>query len=575
MRIAKTYLCLLTATSVLAPPVIARPSPSPAQPRVTIKNGTLVGAQNSEYHQDYFLGIPYALPPVGNLRFNMPHELNESWSTERAATAYGPFCRTAPLKLPGFSQDGVTYARSEDCLTLNIVRPSGLSSCSKVPVLVWIHGGGLQDGGSGDPRYNMTFLVKESVSMGAPIIGVSINYRISGWGFLNGAVVNASRVANLGLHDQRLALHWIHENIGAFGGDPTRITIHGESSGAISVGHHLLAYGGRDDRLFHAAIAQSGGPLSPSSFLTLDQQDEQYAQVLNATKCSGLEDTLGCLRSVSADVLDDAFRPLTFTPVIDGGLVPDFPSASLKEGKFVKVPLLIGANTNEGTPFTTWGGLGVDNKAEFMAAIKAFDAGQGLSDKVASDITEYYVTRLTQNDLKQQLGTVLVSPGPSYGALYGPISLYLGDVLFSSGRRYSLQAWHEHDVPAYSYRFDSVPSGISSKVLGAAHFQEVAFVFNNLAGEGYNVNPLSSSSIQREGQLQHLSMLMARMWLSFATTLSPNHHEVPNFNITWPKYQNDNPTNMVFRLENTTLEADNFRLDGTTQIIQAFKELKL
>ncbi|KNA98257.1 hypothetical protein FOXG_02646 [Fusarium oxysporum f. sp. lycopersici 4287] len=558
MRIAKTYLCLLTATSVLAPPVIARPSPSPAQPRVTIKNGTLVGAQNSEYHQDYFLGIPYALPPVGNLRFNMPHELNESWSTERAATAYGPFCRTAPLKLPGFSQDGVTYARSEDCLTLNIVRPSGLSSCSKVPVLVWIHGGGLQDGGSGDPRYNMTFLVKESVSMGAPIIGVSINYRISGWGFLNGAVVNASRVANLGLHDQRLALHWIHENIGAFGGDPTRITIHGESSGAISVGHHLLAYGGRDDRLFHAAIAQSGGPLSPSSFLTLDQQDEQYAQVLNATKCSGLEDTLGCLRSVSADVLDDAFRPLTFTPVIDGGLVPDFPSASLKEGKFVKVPLLIGANTNEGTPFTTWGGLGVDNKAEFMAAIKAFDAGQGLSDKVASDITEYYVTRLTQNDLKQQLGTVLVSPGPSYGALYGPISLYLGDVLFSSGRRYSLQAWHEPEP-------DPNPHHASIRVSVVKIPDERAF----------DVNPLSSSSIQREGQLQHLSMLMARMWLSFATTLSPNHHEVPNFNITWPKYQNDNPTNMVFRLENTTLEADNFRLDGTTQIIQAFKELKL
>ncbi|KAL3455984.1 Alpha/Beta hydrolase protein [Aspergillus heterothallicus] len=157
---------------------------------VTVKNGTLIGAYSSEYNQDFVLGIPYAQPPVGNLRYRHPQALNESWTA----------------KLAGFPHE-----ENEDCLTLNVVRPSGLNKFNKLPVLVWIHGGGLQEGGSADQRYNMTFLVQESVQIGTPVIGVSFNYRLSGFGFLPGRAINESGIANLGLYDQRKALSWIQE----------------------------------------------------------------------------------------------------------------------------------------------------------------------------------------------------------------------------------------------------------------------------------------------------------------------------------------------------------------------------
>lgn len=118
--------------------------------------------------------------------------------------------------------------------------------------------GGWYEGTSLDPRYNLTFLVEQSVANDKPIIAVSINYRLHGWGWLYSDEVLEAGVANLGLRDQRLALHWLQENIHAFGGDPARVTIWGESAGAANVGHHILAYNGRDEGLFHGAISQSG-----------------------------------------------------------------------------------------------------------------------------------------------------------------------------------------------------------------------------------------------------------------------------------------------------------------------------
>jgi len=119
---------------------------------------------------------------------------------------------------------------------------------------MWIHGGGLSMGGTQDERYNLSFIVDNSVAIGKPIIGVSIAYRLSGWGFLSSLEVAGSGQTNLGLRDQRLALHWLQENIGAFGGDPSKVTIWGESAGAGSVGWQLTAYNGRDDHLFRAGI---------------------------------------------------------------------------------------------------------------------------------------------------------------------------------------------------------------------------------------------------------------------------------------------------------------------------------
>ena len=133
---------------------------------------------------------------------------------------------------------------SEDCLTLNIVRPRGVEEDSNLPVAVCIHGGGFYEGGNSDPRYNLSFIVQQSIRMQKPMIGVSINCRPAEWGFLFSQQILSAGVANLGLKDQRLALHWIQENIGAFGGDSRKVTIWGESAGAFSVAMHLVAYGG-------------------------------------------------------------------------------------------------------------------------------------------------------------------------------------------------------------------------------------------------------------------------------------------------------------------------------------------
>ena len=153
--------------------------------------------------------------------------------------------------------DQIGYPVSEDCLYLNVIRPAGYEN-QNLPVGIWIHGGGLSMGGTRDERYNLSFIVDNSVQIGKPIIGVSIAYRLTAWGFLQSSEVSGSGNTNIGLRDQRLALHWLQENIHAFGGDRSKVTIWGESAGAGSVGWHITAYNGRDDGLFRAGIMESG-----------------------------------------------------------------------------------------------------------------------------------------------------------------------------------------------------------------------------------------------------------------------------------------------------------------------------
>ena len=563
-----------------------------AQPAATINNGTLLGIQNSQFHQDYFLGIPYAQPPLGSLRFNLPQPINQSWS-EKQATAYGDWCHSSSLSLPGYTQTGFDHDESEDCLSLNVVRPSGVNESARLPVLVWIYGGGFLEGGSADQRYNMSFLVQESVKIGQPIIGVSFNYRLSGFGFLQGRVVNETGVANIGLYDQRFALHWIQENIMAFGGDPSRVTIQGESAGAVSVGHHFLAYGGRDDGLFHAGISESGGPLTTSPLISLDQQDILYNNILNSTNCTGERDTLQCLRSRSATALKAAFQGVNYYPVIDGQIITGFPSVLLKQGQFVKRPLLIGTNTNEGTAFSVASGRGVNSPAGFREMIAQYSGGHGLTNTTLDILVDQYLNKLSEKEAQADLGTVLLSPGPEYGSLWGKVTLYAGDYQFNAGRRYSTQLWARHGVPAYSYRFDAVPNGIPRETLGATHFQEISFVSRNFDGVGYQVHPLESTSTGLQQSYRNLSTRMSHMWLSFAATLSPNAHQgrftthpqqlpfrdcfanltkAPNANGTWPVYRNENATNIVFHLNGTHLEPDTWRSNAIGRLLDSVHE---
>ena len=186
------------------------------EPLLHTRNGTYKGLYSPSYDQDFFLGVPYAQPPVGDLRWRTPHSLNLSFAGSKEATEYPPNC-------VGLGGDSWGYPLSEDCLYVNIVRPhkphgytwqaGGASQDELLPIAVWIHGGGFYMGGSGDLRFNMSHIVQNSQKEGTPFIAISLNYRLNGWGFLYSSEIRGEGATNLGLRDQRLALHWASRRI--------------------------------------------------------------------------------------------------------------------------------------------------------------------------------------------------------------------------------------------------------------------------------------------------------------------------------------------------------------------------
>ncbi|KAH7082450.1 Alpha/Beta hydrolase protein [Paraphoma chrysanthemicola] len=516
------------------------------EPLATTKNGTVVGLRNVAYNQDFFLGIPFAQPPVADLRYRRPMSVNRTWK-RLPAKSYGAWCHSAPIELPGFAQVGFNHTESEDSL---------------------------QEGGSADQRYNSSRLVQQSVKIGSPIIYVSFNYRLSGFGFLPGSPLVESGNANLGLYDQRLALHWIQENIAAFGGDPSRVTIQGESAGAISLGAHFLAFGGRDDGLFHGGIAQSGGPVSLAGFTFPEQQDAIYQEVLDSTSCAGVNDTLKCLRGQPVETLKAIFQGKQLLPVIDNDLIMDTSIAQLEAGDFVRRPLLIGNNKNEGTPFAHGGsiGIGLETSQGLLNLINARDAAQNLSNDTAIKIANAYLVDLTDSELADALGTVSPSPAPRYGTLYGRAATLLGDLHFEAGRRRGAQIWTQFNVPVYSYRFDAVPNGVDPTIFGAAHYSDIGFMFNNVDGLGFSINPLDSPSVEIKQSLRSLAEQMTNQWIAFATKLSPNTSHKSS--VAWPLYGNGTGNVMVLRLNGSSVVPDTWRHDSISRIIDAFPELR-
>ena len=186
-------------------------------PTVQTLNGTIQGRHLPTFNQDLFLGIPFARAP----RLNNPKPWNETYPRTAPfdASDYGPTCY-------GFgSNTMLNLTQSEECLNLNIIRPAGVDASAELPVLLWMYGGGFRQGSSADPMWNMSYIVAQSVAQGQPVIGISINYRISFLGFPSSQEILDAGVANLGIKDQRESLQWVKENIASFGGDSSKVTI--------------------------------------------------------------------------------------------------------------------------------------------------------------------------------------------------------------------------------------------------------------------------------------------------------------------------------------------------------------
>lgn len=316
----------------------ARPYPTPA---VTIPQGTIQGKilYRSDFAQDVeaFRGIPYALPPVGDLRFARPRPVPESNATIRAL-AFGPRCPGKQLiAVPGAAE------HSEDCLTANVFRPAG--NFTKLPVAVYFHGGAFNRG---------TAKIHDSASMvshAEPMIVVSFNYRIGALGFPNSEMTAKEGLLNLGLHDQVLLLDWVQQNIAAFGGNPNDVTAIGLSAGAHSIGHHLL----NKKSVFHKAVMESGGPTSralhPHNSALHETQFQEFLTELDCTD-------LACLRAADSDAVIaassavfDKYNPSVrwaWQPVIDQNLVP---GRSLDQSWPRDIPIMTGFVHNEGTMY--------------------------------------------------------------------------------------------------------------------------------------------------------------------------------------------------------------------------------
>ena len=321
-------------------------APTPARPRVAVDAGVLEGRVDSASGAFVFEGIPYAAPPVGALRWSAPRPVSP-WMGVRAADRLGHNCMQHQ---PYGDIHADAVGKSEDCLYLNVWTPS---VDGRRPVMVWIHGGGFFAGFGGEERHNPGPLTRKGA------VVVTLNYRLGAFGFLaHPALAEASATrtsGNYGLLDQIAALRWVQQNIARFGGDPSRVTIFGESAGAMSVGSLIgspLAKG-----LFHRAILESGtGTVPMQSRAGADSTGQRLAAALGIVGTDG--NAANQLRAIGGDsLLAAAVRlapnPQTpvFWPLVDGYVLPQPVDSAIASGRANVVPIIVGSNADESQDF--------------------------------------------------------------------------------------------------------------------------------------------------------------------------------------------------------------------------------
>ncbi len=312
-----------------------------ASDRVQISNGVVEGVVVQSTGVRIFKGIPFAQPPVGDLRWKPPQPV-KNWEGVRSAFEFGPRCMQHPVYDDMIFRDGM----SEDCLYLNVWTPyrtMGVSSVKKLlPVLVYIYGGGFVAGSSSEPRYDGEALAARG------IVFVSMNYRLGVFGFLAHPELTKESPnhasGDYGLLDQNAAFQWVQQNIAAFGGDPKRVTIGGESVGSISVSAHMVSPLSKD--LIHGAIGESGSILGSHSAVPLAEGEKQgleFAASVGAT-------SLAALRAMTSEKLLEATSKTDdeqFSITVDGYFLPESPWSLFGAGKQAHIPLLVGWNSAE------------------------------------------------------------------------------------------------------------------------------------------------------------------------------------------------------------------------------------
>jgi para-nitrobenzyl esterase len=447
-----------------------------------------------------FLGIPYAAPPVGTLRWKPPRP-PAPWTAAREATVVGPKCPQLVQFDPNHTYD---VTASEDCLTLNVWTPA--APASPRPVMVWIHGGGFNNGTGGDPWFD-----GEKLSESGDVVVVTLNYRLGPLGFLGHAALDAEdpghpESGNFGIEDQRAALGWVRTNAAAFGGDPAKVTLFGESAGATSVCVHLVSPA--SDGLFARALSES--TVCGSRFETQAIADAQGDTLATALGCTDPANVLACMRAaspkavVTALPLPAAFQPgsgVRWSPVVGTTNLPTQPAVAFAAGQFSKVPLLIGTNENEGTVFVAAGDVHPADDAAYQIAIGT------TYGPWAPQVRAQY-------------------PSASFTSPSAALAEALADDHFVCSSRRVVRAVAGAGQSAWLYSFRHA---IAPGDLGAFHSSEVAFVFGTKAGG----RVLTADELP-------LSSAMMGYWSRFAATGDPNRADA----VAWPVYETASDRNL-------------------------------
>ena len=446
-----------------------------AGPAAKIKQGALRGATVEGV--ETFLGIPYAAPPVGDLRWRPPATA-AGWSGERDATKAGPSCQPA--------RDGTAI---EDCLFVNVTRPAGAKPGAKLPVLVWIHGGGFTIGSStaafGAETDGIQF-AKDGV------ITVSLSYRLgrAGW-FAHPALTKEGPTGNYGLMDQIAALKWVQANVASFGGDPKNVTIAGESAGGISVLYLMLAPEARG--LFQKAIGESSfGRLEPTPLKAAEASGAEAAAKAGVTGDDAAAAAALRKLPLSATPYTGPFTSRA-GPIVDGRYVQIGIAEGFAAGKQARVPLLIGGNSNEASLFRPQpAALDAIPEARKAAALAAFDAeGKDNKLQIVNDMaTRQYITEPDRNISRLQ---------------------------------------SKAGQPVYLYYFSYVTPAKRSSSLGAVHTAEIPYAF---AGPRQKLTP----------EDQPLATAVNAYWAAFIKSGNPGAAGGP----AWPKFTAATESSMEF-----------------------------
>ena len=456
---------------------------------------------------EIYRGIPYARPPVGELRWKEPGAV-QPWQKTLSCTEYRASCPQPRISdMEGGEGIGET---SEDCLYLNIWSPAKQPK-EGLPVMVWIHGGAFMTGAGSQPGYQGTRVA------GKGAVVVTFNYRLGPFGFLSHPALSRESAngvsGNYGLYDQIEALRWVRKNIAAFGGDPARVTIFGESAGAMSVGYLLLSPLAKG--LFHRAIMESGAPtgqrhIMPGARGSLDQALETGKKLAANLGCAGEKDIAAAMRGKTTDEIMEAARQsvdfifrsggLTFAPVIDGRLLPAPPEELLAKGKYHHVPVLIGTNRDEASVF--------------IRDLTSADYGKWIKAEFRDRSKEIF-TSFPVNDEED----MAVSANRFLTALW-----------FTEPARFMARSIAARGGNAYLYHFTHMPRYGLATELGAFHGQEIEFVFGDLA------------SILATDDDRALSAAMMDYWTNFARTGDPNRADL----IRWPVFDRKTEPYMEF-----------------------------